>query len=167
MKNALEINIGGIKCDNPNCDFVDMSVKIEDYDKWLNKPCPKCGENLLTNDDYRNIQFLLGMEELANKIYPKIEDNESIVKATINMNGTGDMNVAIDDNKKNNWYENKQRAKYGKCNGYYKWEYTKCVLAKSKTEDKFIVLPKDNKFISMLYTEQELKQLIKDNAIIL
>ena len=54
-----------------------------------------------------------------------------------------------------------------KCNGYYKWEYTKCVLAKSKTEDKFIVLPKDNKFISMLYTEQELKQLIKDNAIIL
>lgn len=54
-----------------------------------------------------------------------------------------------------------------RCNGYYKWEYTKCVLAKSKTEDKFIVLPKDNKFISMLYTEQELKQLIKDNAIIL
>ena len=120
MKNALEINIGGIKCDNPNCDFMDMSVKVEDYDKWLNKPCPKCGENLLTDDDYRNIQFLLGMEELANKIYPKIEDNESIVKATINMNGTGDMNVAIDDNKKNNWYENKQRAKYGKCNGYYK-----------------------------------------------
>lgn len=54
-----------------------------------------------------------------------------------------------------------------KCRGYYKWEYTKCVLAKSKTEDKYIVLPKDNKFISMLYTEQELKQLIKKNTIIL
>ena len=54
-----------------------------------------------------------------------------------------------------------------KCKGYYKWEYTKCVLAKSKTEDKYIVSPKDNKFISMLYTEQELKQLIKENAIIL
>ena len=100
MKNALEINISGIKCDNPNCDFEDMSVKVEDYDKWLNKPCPQCGENLLTDDDYRNVQFLLGMAELANKIYPKIEDNESIAKATINMDGTGNINVTIDDNKK-------------------------------------------------------------------
>jgi len=100
MKNALEINIGGIKCDNPNCDFMDMSVKVEDYDKWLNKPCPKCGENLLTDDDYRNVQFLLAMEKIANEIYPKIEDDESIVKATIDMNGTGNIYIAIDDNNK-------------------------------------------------------------------
>ena len=102
MRNALEINVSGIKCDNPNCDFEDMSVKVEDYDKWLNKPCPKCGENLLTDNDYRNIKFLLGMAELANKIYPKIEDKENIAKATINMNGTGNMNITIDNDNKNN-----------------------------------------------------------------
>ena len=99
MKNALEINIGGIKCDNPNCDFMDMSVKVEDYDKWLNRPCPKCGENLLTDDDYRNVRFLLAIEKIANEIYPKIEEDESIVKATIDMNGTGNINIADDNNK--------------------------------------------------------------------
>ena len=99
MKNALEINIGGIKCDNPNCDFMDTSVKVEDYDKWLNRPCPKCGENLLTDDDYRNVQFLLAIEKIANEIYPKIEDDENIVKATIDMNGTGNINIADDNNK--------------------------------------------------------------------
>ena len=100
MKNALEINICGIKCDNTNCDFMNMSVKVEDYDKWLNRPCPKCGENLLTDDDYRNVQFLLAMGKIANEIYPKIEDDESIVKATIDMNGTGNINIAINDNNK-------------------------------------------------------------------
>lgn len=48
MGDNLRIQIRGIKCDNPNCDFSDMTVKYEDYDKWLNKPCPKCGHNLLT-----------------------------------------------------------------------------------------------------------------------
>ena len=100
MKNALEINISGIVCDNPNCDFTDPNVKVEDYDKWLNKPCPKCGENLLTDDDYRNVQFLLAMEKLANKIYPKIEDDENIIKATINTDGSGDMTITIDNNNK-------------------------------------------------------------------
>ena len=39
-------------------------------------------------------------EKIANEIYPKIEDDESIVKATIDMNGTGNINIAIDDNNK-------------------------------------------------------------------
>lgn len=34
MKKALEMNIGGIKCDNPNCDFNDMTVKFE-IDKFF------------------------------------------------------------------------------------------------------------------------------------
>lgn len=95
MKNALEINISGIKCDNPNCDYDDMSIKVEEYEQWLNKPCPKCGENLLTEDDYRNTQFLLEVTKIANKIYPKIEDDEKIVTMSVKMNGTGDMKLDI------------------------------------------------------------------------
>ena len=40
MEKAVKMNISGIKCDNPNCDFVDMSVKFENYDKWLIEPSP-------------------------------------------------------------------------------------------------------------------------------
>ena len=48
----VEVQIGGIKCDNTKCDYEDMSIKYSDYEAWLNKPCPKCGDNLLTEKDY-------------------------------------------------------------------------------------------------------------------
>lgn len=43
MAKAIVTHIQGIKCDNKDCDFKDMSVSYEDYPKWINKPCPKCG----------------------------------------------------------------------------------------------------------------------------
>ena len=44
-----------VVCDNPSCDY-----KVEnpggdpraDLSDWVDKPCPKCGENLLTQEDY-------------------------------------------------------------------------------------------------------------------
>jgi ssDNA-binding Zn-finger/Zn-ribbon topoisomerase 1 len=44
-----------IVCDNPKCDF---KIKNEtgEFDEetiqYVNMPCPKCGENLLTEKDY-------------------------------------------------------------------------------------------------------------------
>jgi len=67
MKKNVEISGGGIKCDNPNCDYVDESVRITEYDQWLNKPCPKCGENLLTQEDYDKVQIMLMVIDMANQ----------------------------------------------------------------------------------------------------
>ena len=53
----------GIKCDNPECDFRDDSVKCENYQQWLNKPCPKCGQNLLTQKDYDTVQHVKKIEQ--------------------------------------------------------------------------------------------------------
>jgi len=61
--------IMGIKCDNKYCEFADMSVKVEDYHLWLNKPCPNCGENLLTQADYDLVKFQLDTAERLNKIF--------------------------------------------------------------------------------------------------
>lgn len=52
MYKLFAIEPRGIKCDNPKCDFVNMSVEFVDYKKWIDKPCPKCGENLLTKECY-------------------------------------------------------------------------------------------------------------------
>ena len=57
-----------IKCDNPECDYRDDSVKYEDYPNWLNKPCPKCGQNLLTKEDYKVCRFLVKLSNLYNKL---------------------------------------------------------------------------------------------------
>ena len=60
--------ISGIQCDNPKCDFIDKSVKYEDYPKWLDKECPKCGENLLTKKDYDNCKTMMKIVDGAQSV---------------------------------------------------------------------------------------------------
>ena len=54
----MEAKAAGIKCDNPSCDYADWSVKQEDYKDWVDRPCPKCQQNLLTRSDYNFIRRL-------------------------------------------------------------------------------------------------------------
>ncbi len=35
--------VQGLQCDNPSCDWSDMSISREEYPVWLNRSCPKCG----------------------------------------------------------------------------------------------------------------------------
>lgn len=58
MEKNVEITESGLQCDNPNCDWTDVTVKFDDYRDWLNKPCPKCGDNVLTDEDYANAELL-------------------------------------------------------------------------------------------------------------
>jgi hypothetical protein len=59
-----------IVCDNEKCDF---KIKNEtgDYNtetkQYINMPCPKCGENLLTQKDYDDSEKLRKTINWANK----------------------------------------------------------------------------------------------------
>lgn len=76
---------GGIQCDNSDCDYT-ISVNVEDYKDWVNKPCPKCGENLLTQEDFdmnlkvfKTIEFINSLnQEQLNNIGEILEVNTSI-----------------------------------------------------------------------------------------
>ena len=57
-KKIIESQIRGLKCDNPNCDWVDMSISVEDYHKYVGAKCPKCGEIVLTEADFKAIKPL-------------------------------------------------------------------------------------------------------------
>jgi hypothetical protein len=63
MRKLIEINQEHvIECDNPMCDYSvsnpsgDPNVDISEY---LNQECPKCGENLLTEEDLRDYKKVL------------------------------------------------------------------------------------------------------------
>lgn len=90
-KEALKMNIKGIKCDNISCDFKDMSVKFEDYDKWLNKPCPLCGCNLLTKEDYNKCKTIMKAAKLLNNLIkvPKNYNGEDDLKANFTFEKDG------------------------------------------------------------------------------
>jgi Zn finger protein HypA/HybF involved in hydrogenase expression len=71
---ALQLNIQGIKCDNPDCDYEEVveckcrnaNEVIEKYKKWINKPCPKCGQNLLTLRDYIILKMIILCVDILN-----------------------------------------------------------------------------------------------------
>jgi hypothetical protein len=57
-----------VVCDNPQCDYKVKNGKNNEYvGKWLNMPCPECGENLLTEQDYMTHLKVIAMVECINK----------------------------------------------------------------------------------------------------
>ena len=62
--NNIDMNISGLKCDS--CDYSDDSVKLEDYEKSIGKPCPNCGESLLTQEDYDCVMQRVQAVEMLN-----------------------------------------------------------------------------------------------------
>lgn len=89
---AANLMIKGIKYDNPNCDFMDNTVEFKDYKDWLNKPCPKCGENLLTQKDLDAVKALIKITNIVNWIMKPFIQLNNNTKRTImiaEMNGTG------------------------------------------------------------------------------
>lgn len=89
MVNKLKIKVGGIKCDNKECDFKDMGVLYEDYPKWLNRPCPKCGSNLLTQQDFDTVKVLMDMTDIVNEVMPEVAEDEELFRMSANFDGTG------------------------------------------------------------------------------
>jgi hypothetical protein len=64
----IEVRSGGLQCDSPTCDWTDPTIQVDDYPKWLNAPCPKCGENVLTEEDLTNTLTLRNLVNLFNGI---------------------------------------------------------------------------------------------------
>ena len=69
--NNMSLVSSGLKCDNPTCDWVDETIKIPEYKDWLNKPCPKCGENVLTEEDFENVKTMLLTASIINSMSPE------------------------------------------------------------------------------------------------
>lgn len=69
MANIDIISNDHLKCDNTNCDYK-VDVPRKEWSEWINKPCPKCGENLLTHDDYVNAVALHTAIDLINGMSP-------------------------------------------------------------------------------------------------
>jgi hypothetical protein len=93
LKDALHLAIKGIKCDNKDCDYVNEDVSVSDYEKWLNKPCPKCGSNLLTQEDYEATMALIIATKVLNDVIPKAKDDEKMATVSVEMNGTGNISI--------------------------------------------------------------------------
>ncbi len=69
--NNIEYTSTGLQCDNPECDWVDATIDDDMLEIHIDTMCPKCGQNLLTMEDYNNTIALRNTIELVNKLTPE------------------------------------------------------------------------------------------------
>ena len=86
--------IQGIKCDNEKCDYADPTVQYEEYPNWINKPCPACGENLLTEKAYKDVKMIMDSFE---KIKDQDFDESELVKGIGTFGKDGLIKVEIEN----------------------------------------------------------------------
>ena len=70
MSDAIHIQENtGFKCDAEGCDYRSDPVDINsDLSGWVGKPCPKCGENLCTEEDFEQLQVFIMSVQAANDV---------------------------------------------------------------------------------------------------
>lgn len=88
----MELQETGLKCDNPTCDWKDESITSDQMIAHINAECPKCGENILTEEDYNNYMTVINIiksveamsDEEIESLTGGIKDlNEDIYRMTI------------------------------------------------------------------------------------
>lgn len=80
MEENITYETSGIQCDTEGCDYADPTVTVDDLINWIDKPCPICGANLLTQADYDNFMKLIDAVKLVNSM--SSEELEELYEAS-------------------------------------------------------------------------------------
>lgn len=113
MAKAVTTYVKGIKCDNEECGWKDPTVPYEDYPKYIDKPCPCCGANLLTRQDYLVTKRIIEISKLFGNI--EVPDNKVNTLMRVNMNGKNQVSLdisQIDSETKDEMEKEKVPIKY-------------------------------------------------------
>ena len=88
------MGVSGLKCDNPNCTYKDDSVQRFEYEASINKPCPECGEPLLTQKDCDAVVF---MEKMDNNPIIRMIGKLSGRKTKVTLHGKGFEDIELEE----------------------------------------------------------------------
>ena len=86
------LKIEGLKCDNIDCSYEDNTVTLNQYESYLNKPCPECSSNLLTEADLKSVKIMIALAnnpvvKAIDKICGLLGSKEETLE--VEMNGSG------------------------------------------------------------------------------
>ena len=108
MNENIELDIHGLKCDN--CNWEDMSIPSEEYEKHVNAECPECGSNILTEEDYQQVlqmkQAVAMLKGMSQEEIDSMVDNatpDQIDQALDTMNDLGLKKTGENEDGTENW----------------------------------------------------------------
>jgi hypothetical protein len=87
MKSALDM--GGLKCDNPSCDYKNPNIHLSEYADYVGATCPQCGEVLLTQADFDAVQKLVEFAEIIGLV------EDDVPMARLEMDGSGSITIKL------------------------------------------------------------------------
>jgi hypothetical protein len=101
VRDAIKMTIRGLKCDAPGCDYRDDTVEFANYKAYINKPCPKCGANLLTEADAKAAVKIARAVKGLNVLWKIFHPVRVLIgpyhKITMTMNGKGFEGIVLYD----------------------------------------------------------------------
>lgn len=54
------MRVRGLKCDNPNCGWIDKrDISLEELKQWVGKRCPECGKSVIVTQEEYNLAATL------------------------------------------------------------------------------------------------------------
>jgi hypothetical protein len=71
-----------LKCDADGCDYVEIPDAISP--SHIGKPCPKCGADLLTEQDYRDALGIVAAAQMLNAELGPMEPSGNAITLNIN-----------------------------------------------------------------------------------
>lgn len=69
MNERIQVqSMGNLICDNPHCDYESpaKTESVEELKTHIGEPCPKCGESLLTEEDFKMTEDVFKYIEFVN-----------------------------------------------------------------------------------------------------
>lgn len=98
----MDIGIAGIRCDADGCGYEDNFGSwgqtpeeiLAMNEEYLNKPCPTCGANLLTEEDAATVRLIVGLIAPLTVIEEALGDaGGPKAKVRLEMDGSGNIDV--------------------------------------------------------------------------
>lgn len=93
----MKATISSLKCDNPNCDYV-QPIQMENMGAWVGALCPDCDHVLLTQEDYDMAQqildFCIMVDDMAQDLEEELGPYELGPRAKLKISmDQGEVNV--------------------------------------------------------------------------
>jgi len=87
--------INGLQCDE--CGWEDKTIPLDDFDKWLDKPCPSCGATVITHEQLGHLIMMVEIADVMNQLDIPIDPNDPMVEMNVKIKDTNDIELEIKD----------------------------------------------------------------------
>ena len=87
----METEKAYLKCDKEKCDYQETVSEI--LKKHVGKPCPKCGNNLLTKEDYEAYVNISKLVDICTEIVGDKLGEEKVLTSISYHNGNVDISI--------------------------------------------------------------------------